>query len=193
MQNTSREKQVTLFKLWLQDYMLVRGNTLTSFFSWPRNNISQKKFHHGCLTELKISGRFKDSGPRGQKHLRGPCLKIFIYQNYSWSNLSSVFLKLMSFAGKGMYFTSWITERSVCFMLEIFWFLRKNHVKIKKTGCIHIFSCNIIESKNQKIFFSIFIFFFLGVRPLPATKSRGSWAAAPRLPLKSPLFKIHLC
>ena len=165
--------------------MFVRGNTLTSFFSWPRNNISQKKFHHGCLTELKISGRFKDSGPRGQKHLRGPCLKIFIYQNYSWSNLSSVFLKLMSFAGKGMYFTSWITERSVCFMLEIFWFLRKNHVKIKKTGCIHIFSCNIIESKNQKIFFSIFIFFSYVRARFWLSKARGLEPCPPWPTLKT--------
>ena len=34
------------------------------------------------------------------------------------------------------------------YVLEMFWLFKENHVKIKNTECICMFSCDIIEISN---------------------------------------------
>ena len=66
-------------------------------------------------------------------------------------NSLNTFFTLMRCPGKWQVFTSWITVSSICFMQKCAWHvfvLKKNHSKIKNTGCIHVFSCNIIEISN---------------------------------------------
>ena len=118
-------------------------------------------------------------------------------------NTLKMLFTLMSSAGKKKVFTSRISKGSVCFLQKWAWnvlVFKENHGKIKTTGWIHMFSCDIIEGSNwwlrcidcfPSCFLSVFNF-FLCCR-IPSNKQKcGTWGRghlAPLTSLKLPAVK----